>query len=463
MGRFNEVKLTSEQKRKLEIAQIGLMVDCPFYADIFANIGKGYVITRDVGTLATDGRHVIINPDYFDSLSKPEQVFVLAHEIDHIVGRHPQRFKNYRLAGIIKGKPVDLHFANVCADYVINANLVATAIGSCKPDWLLHPSVKGDELWEDVYERLWQDGPPPPNPPPGGGRPCPEGVPGPGSGGVAKSQSGQPPSSPDQPKSGHVTKRAKDNNSGRKQYGKPDPKAEANSGAFDEIMDPPVDPVTGDVDLPDENEFREAIARAASVAKAVGKLPGNLQRMVDEILAPQVSWRDQIRLTMTGLIGSRGESWRRPNRRRLALNPIVMLPGRNGYGCETVVVAVDTSGSVSEAELTAYMSEISGILADVKPRRIIVIGCDAQVTQVDEVRSLDEFEGVRAKGVKGGGGTRFTPVFDYVEQEELRPEALIYCTDLMGAFPSNEPPYPVVWCATTGYDVPWGDVVRLTV
>jgi predicted metal-dependent peptidase len=461
MGRFNEVKLTSEQKRKLEIAQIGLMVDCPFYADIFANIGKGYVITREVGTLATDGRQIIINPDYFDGLTKPEQVFVLAHEIDHIVGRHPTRFKSYRLAGTIKGKPVDLHFANVCADYVINANLVATGIGSCKPDWLLHPSVKGDELWEDVYERLWQDAPtqPPPNPQPG--RPCPEGVPGPSPG---TGSSEKPPETADatQPKSGHVTRRAKDNNSGRKQYGKPDPKAEANAGAFDEVFDPPVDPVTGDVDLPDENEFREAIARAASVAKAVGKLPGNIQRMVDEILAPQISWRDQIRLTMTGLIGSRGESWRRPNRRRLALNPIVMLPGRAGYGCETVVVAVDTSGSVSQQELDAYMGEVGGILADVKPRRIIVIGCDAQVTQVDEVRSLDEFDGVRAKGIKGGGGTSFRPVFEYVEQEELRPEALIYCTDLQGAFP-EEPAYPVVWCATTNDPVPFGDVVRLTV
>jgi predicted metal-dependent peptidase len=227
-------------------------------------------------------------------------------------------------------------------------------------------------------------------------------------------------------------------------------------------MDPPVDPVTGDVDLPDENEFREAIARAASVAKAVGKLPGNLQRMVDEILAPQVNWRDQIRLTMTGLIGSRGESWRRPNRRRLALNPIVMLPGRNGYGCETVVVAVDTSGSVSPKELDAYMGEVGGILADVRPRRIIVIGCDARVTQVDEVRSLDEFEGVRAKGIKGGGGTRFAPVFDYVLEHDLRPEALIYCTDLQGTFPV-EPAYPVVWCATTNDPVPFGDVVRLTV
>ena len=77
MSRFTKaINLPQGFQRKLEIAQIGLMVDCPFYADIFANIGKGYVITRDVGTLATDGRQIIINPDYFDSVSKPEQVFV---------------------------------------------------------------------------------------------------------------------------------------------------------------------------------------------------------------------------------------------------------------------------------------------------------------------------------------------------------------------------------------------------
>jgi predicted metal-dependent peptidase len=433
------------------------MVECPFYANLYHSLCK-LVLTMDVGTCATDGRRIIVNPDYFAGLTKPEQVFVLAHEMAHLVGKHPQRFKQHTAAGHIRGKPVDKNFANVCADYVINADLVATGVGQCNPTWLLHPGVKGDELWEEVYERLWQDSPrqPPPNPQPG--QPCPEGVPGPGSAPSQVSGGGGQTNQTNQP-----THQAKDNNSGRKHFGKPDLKAEANGGSFDEVLEPVPDPVTGEVDLPDENEFKEAVARAAAVAKAIGKLPGNLQRIVDEILAPQVDWRDHIRLLVTGKIGSRGETWKRPNRRRLALNPIVLLPGRNSYGCETVVVAVDTSGSISEAELAAYMAEIGGILADVKPRRIVVIGCDSRVTQVDELYSVDELEAVRQTGIKGGGGTRFEPVFDHVLEHDLRPETLIYCTDLRGSFPGEAPAYPVVWAATTDAEVPFGDVVRLTV
>ena len=242
---------------------------------------------------------------------------------------------------------------------------------------------------------------------------------------------------------------------------KSDAQADENMGRFDEVFEPQVDPVSGEEDLADENEFKEAVARAAAVAKARGKMPASMQRLVDELLTPQVDWRDHIRLLMTGKIGARGENWKRPNRRRLALNPIVVLPGRRGYGCELVVVGVDTSGSIGEHELAVFLSEVSGILSDVKPHKIIVIGCDAAVSQVDEVSSLDEFEGLREKGIKGGGGTCFEPVFDYIEEHDLKPETVVYLTDLMGSFPDEAPAYPVVWAATTNLTPPWGDVVRI--
>ena len=362
------VKPTAEQERALSVARVAFMIASPFYSHLYYSIGKE-VITRDIPTLATDGRHIMINPDYFCRFTAQEQVFELAHEMSHLVCRHAQRCLHYAKEGTLRGLPFDRGFANVCADYVINADLVETGVGQINPAWLWDKDIKGEELWEDVYERLFKQGK---------GKPPPRGR-------------GRGP-------------------------GKPDAWAEGNDGRFDDVLDPPTDPVTGEADLPGEHEFKEAVARAASVAKAMGKMPGSLQRMVDELLAPQVSWKDRIRLLMTGRIGAKGETWKRPNRRRLVLNPIMILPGRDGYGCETVVVGVDTSGSIGERELAVFLSEVGGILSDVRPRRIVVIGCDAKVTQVDEVTSLDEFECVRANGIKGGGGTRFEPVFDYVER-----------------------------------------------
>jgi predicted metal-dependent peptidase len=429
---MKEAQLSSEQTRILETARVAFMVAAPFYADLYFRLGKE-MITREEKTLATDGRRIFINPEYFCGLKPSEQVFTLAHEMDHLVCRHPQRFKSYHQAGEIRGKPADKTFANICMDYVINANLVASGVGSINPDWLYDKTITGDMLWEDVYEKHWQD---PPPPPPGGGTGRGEGQPDPSTTGVTKTWKDNP---------------------GALKNAKGDAHAKANQGAFDELMEPaPAD------DLPEEHEFLEAVAHAAAVAKAMGKMPGHLQRMVDELLTPQVDWKDQIRLLMTGRIGSRGETWAKPNRRRLVLNPLVIMPGKRGYGCELVVVGVDTSGSIGARELDAFFGEVGGILADVKPRRILVIGCDYNVSQVDEVMSLDEFDGLREKGIKGGGGTRFSPVFEYIEENNLRPETCVYLTDGYGDFTFDEPRYPTVWAITNEDQTPpWGDVVRI--
>ena len=121
------------------------------------------MITRDVPTAATDGKRIFINPDYFCPLKVSEQVFILAHEMSHFVCRHPARFKHYAKQGELRGKPWIQTWANVCADYVINADIVASMPNATiNPGWLFDPSIKGDELWEDVYERTLKVIPPPP-------------------------------------------------------------------------------------------------------------------------------------------------------------------------------------------------------------------------------------------------------------------------------------------------------------
>ena len=57
----------------------------------------------------------------------------------------------------------------------------------------------------------------------------------------------------------------------------------------------------------------------------------------------------------------------------------------------------------------------------------------------------------------GGGGTRFTAVFDWVANQGHAPGALIYFTDAMGEFPEREPEYPVLWLVKGRGKVPWGN------
>jgi predicted metal-dependent peptidase len=62
----------------------------------------------------------------------------------------------------------------------------------------------------------------------------------------------------------------------------------------------------------------------------------------------------------------------------------------------------------------------------------------------------------------GGGGTAFTPVFEWIERRGLRPDALAYFTDARGEFPRQAPPYPVLWLVKGGAAVPFGRRIALT-
>lgn len=434
-GQLTPCVLTAEQKECIEVAHVAFMSSCPFYAHFFYSEMQE-VFTTDIDMAATDGRRLYINPEYLLKLKPMERVFVYAHEMDHVVSRHPQRFAAYERAGKLEGLDVDRQQLNQAADYVINRGLLENGVGSMNQEWLYAADVSADDLTEDVYVRKYVE--PPKNDGPGNGG---------GNGGQGSTYGGAGKS----PKSGQGDKQAKEN-----------------GGGFDDVMPPEVDPVTGKEDIPSDSEFKEAVARAAAAAKSVGKLPAHLQRKVDEILQPQVDWREHIRMLMVGKIGNSRETWDKLNRRYAALGAlssyaVPQLPGRKGFGADTVAVAIDTSGSIGEKELATFFNEVGGILADIKPKRVILIWCDAEINRVDEARSLDEMADIRAQGAVGGGGTSFIPPFEYLKKEDITPDAFIYLTDLYGSAPDTKPNYPVIWACTTDKEAPWGDLVKIKV
>jgi predicted metal-dependent peptidase len=63
--------------------------------------------------------------------------------------------------------------------------------------------------------------------------------------------------------------------------------------------------------------------------------------------------------------------------------------------------------------------------------------------------------------LRGGGGTSFIPVFDWIASRDRAPDLLVYFTDADGAFPAHEPAYPVLWLIKGKRTVPWGQRVQL--
>jgi predicted metal-dependent peptidase len=202
-------------------------------------------------------------------------------------------------------------------------------------------------------------------------------------------------------------------------------------------------------------EWKVATVQAAQAAQAQGNLPASMKRFVDELTAPQVNWREQLQRFVTQ-ISKNDYSWMRPNRRFLPQG--FYLPTLYSESMGEIVVVIDTSGSIDQATLTAFGSEIKAIVQAVRPVKTWVIYCDAAVNHVDEFGPNDDIH----FDMHGGGGTDFRPPFDYCEEHGIQPEALVYLTDMYGSFP-DKADFPVMWCATTDKIGPIGDTIRIKV
>lgn len=207
-----------------------------------------------------------------------------------------------------------------------------------------------------------------------------------------------------------------------------------------------------------EQEVQVAANQAARVAKAQGSMPAHVERMVGEMNAPKVTWQEELREYMERLV--KGDSnWARPDRRHAHAGLFLPSPSPE-QAMGSVVIALDTSGSIDGPLLDEFMSEVNSILEGVVPETVYVVSCDAQVHQV-EVFEEGEFP-IEAHPV-GGGGTRFEPVWEWMQEEQIEPDVVVYFTDLYGSF-GEDPQVPVVWAV---YDndrdtAPFGKTIHIT-
>lgn len=406
----NIVKLDARQEKLWADTRVALMWKCPAFTHILYSMmdnGKDVaVFTDSVPIAATDGRALIINPERFFKFDLYERVFVVAHEILHCVFNHCNLGYQMGKRGKVSysdGKTLeyDQHQMNVAMDLVINDTLVASEVGKM-PELGCHDPklVTHRDSFTDSYRKIY--------------------------------------------------KKEKEGGGGG-----------GDGGGFDQHLAP------GASDGKDshqatqernEGEWQTAVAQAMNAAKVQGKLPAALERLLSEVLDPKVDWREHIQALFARKLGSGSYDWRRPDRRLIVHD--IYAPGRSGFGAECVVVAADTSGSIGRAELDMFFSEVAGILEDVKPKRLYLVWCDAAINRVDECHDPMDLTTIRSKGAVGGGGTSFIPVFDWIAQEGLTPDALVYLTDGLGSFPRKSPEYPVIWgniLPTSQY--PFGDVV----
>jgi len=197
-------------------------------------------------------------------------------------------------------------------------------------------------------------------------------------------------------------------------------------------------------------QWRQRLASAAQQAQQAGKLSAELARLVDFFLQPKLPWRSLLAQHLCSTARN-DYSYTRPSSRR---GDPAVFPGLRSEEID-LVVAVDTSGSIRDAEIGQFFSEINAIKGQVRAR-IVLLCCDAKIDDECPVyfEAWDEFK-FEAR-LKGGGGTDFRPVFRWIEQQHMKPDTLVYFTDACGEFPEREPPYHTLWLVKGKQKVPFG-------
>lgn len=211
---------------------------------------------------------------------------------------------------------------------------------------------------------------------------------------------------------------------------------------------PPADP-----DKLDE-QWKSRLAAAAQAARQAGKLSQSMMRLVDNLLAPQLPWRALLARYMMNAARDDYSFQRTSRREGDALMPRLYSQSVN------VIVALDTSGSVTKDELQEFLTEVDALKAQVRAS-ITLHACDDKL-DANGPWHYAMWEAILLPAdVSGGGGTDFRPVFEWIAREQLNPDLLVYFTDAEGQFPEREPAYPVAWLVKGKARTPFGMRIQL--
>lgn len=208
----------------------------------------------------------------------------------------------------------------------------------------------------------------------------------------------------------------------------------------------------------------QAVVRAIEEAeKKHGHAPAGFGRIAAMAKRPAINPRTLLERYVKKHTSRSDYSYRKL--RRSGMYAGMALPGLRSEQIGDLVVAIDTSGSVTDREIGQYAKDIEAVAKVMKPKSIRVIYCDAAVSGEQTFK-----KGQRVKlEPKGGGGTRFIPVFRHIRDNKIQSDLVLYLTDgyAENRIPGNlKPDAPVVWLVYDGdkrFSPNIGDVVHVSV
>ncbi len=458
--------------KKIYQAKLRLLSYHGFFGSLL--IGMNFVLVTDNKTIknktgaATDGKTIYFMPEQLDSYSNQELDIVIMHELMHIALKH-----------VYRGKGHDKKMYNRACDIVVNSN-IKHCLGLDDDQPLLvqgiplesnTPTGKEGKLYsaEEVYDmlldaELLSDKP---------------------SNGKSKDDQNKQNSysndnSEDSDDSNDDFKDGKESKSKNKKSSKTSTKSKSkqdeddssdDSGNHSDIDDHSIWDDVNELDDYEEDLLDEKILKAKSIAdakdqlnKGCGTVPLGVERQIKDLQEPQIDWKEYLQSFIQEEITDYSFS---PPDRRFQDSPFI-LPDLNEseVSVKNILFMVDTSGSMSEREITDCYSEINGAIQQYNGKLQGYIGFfDAEVAKVQEF----DFDTDITKIVPlGGGGTDFTKIFKYVEENmsDNLPSSVVILTDGYCDFPKEKDTLglPILWVINNKViNPPYGKVARINI
>lgn len=237
------------------------------------------------------------------------------------------------------------------------------------------------------------------------------------------------------------------------------------------LPEPPADydcdilPMGGDSDSEAEQaqkelDVKQIIMKASQQSQMrgdkPGTIPGDVQRMIDEMMNPKLDWFTILMNYMTSF-DKTDYNFRKPNRRFF---PDYFLPGLYGESMGELALAFDASASVSQEEFSMYFNETRHMRDILKPTLTTIIEFDTKIHNTFELGKDDSMDEVN---FVGGGGTNLQPVFDYYKDKA--PTVLIIFSDMYCRKITKDPGYPVIWISVNNEqaDVDFGTLIHMEI
>jgi predicted metal-dependent peptidase len=363
-------KLDAVIREKLITARVGLLLRASFFGNLATRLK---LVNADewCPTAATDGRNFYYNSRFVDSLKPKEVEFLFGHEVLHCVYDHMNR----------RGDR-DAQLWNIADDYCVNADLKKHRVGEfittvpCLYD-SKYEGMCAEEVYDDLYENAEK---------------------------IDISDL------IDKLLDDHMEDDSDSEGGGGKEGDKSgNGRPKLSQAEKDQIKD----------------EIKEAVLAAAAASDGAGNLPAGVKRLIQDMTAPKMNWRELLRMQLESTIKS-DYTWMRNSRRGWHMDAV--MPGMQLDPMIDIAVSIDTSGSIDAKMLKDFLSEVQGIMDSFPAYRIHIVSFDTNTYNPQQFDS-ENLDSICDYEPKGGGGTDFDCVFEYFKENEIEPKRHIMFTD----------------------------------